>query len=57
MGLEGFVAILAIGCLCSRYQVQGPYASISDWTVEQRSTDANCDVHEKRRRADRSPPL
>jgi len=57
MELKGFVEIPAIGCLCSQCQVQGPYASIADWTVDQRSTDADCDVHQKRRRADRSPPL
>jgi hypothetical protein len=25
MEVKGFVEILAIGCLCSHYQVQGPY--------------------------------
>jgi hypothetical protein len=30
MELKGFVEILAIGCLCSQYQGQGPYASIAD---------------------------
>ena len=28
MEVKGFVEILAIGCLCSHYQVQGPYGQL-----------------------------